>query len=394
MKGINMKENSKVNALLLITLLNIPTLTIPIKLAMGNGTSVWIANLIILIVSLYKNKSRISKKFIILFLSLNLLFLINILLVNYKSLIVDIYIEFLISSALAMYLAFQSIDYKYFAKCWYVQGVIGIAIWLCYLNIVTSGATSYMFFGVSMSFCFAIVFYRFLDKKKFYDLILLLIAYCLIAVLANRGAFLTINVIVILFVYLKFRYKVFLFLPGALLILIGLYVDVKKLIAESIYSINQFLIANNIDSYSFTKFADMLINGLAESSSGRDVLYNQALAILEKGISPKGVGYFQYITGINYPHNFILDVLLILGFFSIPLLIFMSMRILNFFKYEIDIFKKDMFLLLLLIIFIRLFLSSTFLYEVPFWAIVGILLNSTYKSLSYSSIPLRKLKYD
>src|SRR5690606_19859537 len=57
----NVKKKESINSLLLIIFLFIPTLTIPLKVYMNSGISVWILTLIIIIVSLSINKFKIRE---------------------------------------------------------------------------------------------------------------------------------------------------------------------------------------------------------------------------------------------------------------------------------------------------------------------------------------------
>ncbi|RKD23109.1 hypothetical protein BEP19_12860 [Ammoniphilus oxalaticus] len=368
-------SKAKINAGLLAFFMFIPSLTIPIKMFLQNGVIVWLLNLILLVFSIYKN--GINKKFFGVFLSLNLLFLLNILVVTHKNEVLSIYMEFLKISTIALILTLKEIDYGKFYRVWYILGVANVFVWTFYINQLISSDIGYMFFGTSMTYSFSIILYRFLDKKNILDLLLLILTFVFVAVFANRGAILACSILIPVLLYLKVKkHRILLIFSTIPLTFFYLISDIKLNLINFIMYINNILLDNDIKSYALIKLSNMFIHGLVESSSGRDGIFHQSFELIKDGFLPRGVGYFQYVTGLVYPHNLLLDIFIVFGILGIPLIVLITIHIIKFFKIERNFRKKDIVIILLIMSLTRLSLSSTFLYDTTFWVLVGVVLST------------------
>ena len=371
---LNSTKRTEVNSILIMVFLFAPSLTLPLKIFMNNGVSVWFLTASLICFSLLNNKT-INRNFVLLFFVANILFLLNILFVAYQDIVIDIYIEFLKFSLVALFLTIRELDYSKLLRYWYILGIINSLIWLVFLNRVVSGNLDYMFFGVSMTYSFTAVFYNYLIKRKRLDLLLLVIYFIVITFFANRGALIACIAVISIFTFHRSKRKFFYIINSIFITILFLIIDLKNIAIKIISLLNTLLINHNIYSYSINKFSLALVNGIASSSSGRDVLYSQAQDIIKDGFIPRGIGYFQYKTSEIYPHNFFLDLFIVFGFLGLGILGLLILMFIKFYSKEMDSKKRDVVTLFLIMVFFRLMFSSTFIYDTSFWILIGLLIN-------------------
>lgn len=110
---------------------------------------------------------------------------------------------------------------------------------------------------------------------------------------------------------------------------------------EYIINILLFVIKNiPFETRKLYNYLTMLTVGLAESSSGRDVIYNEAIELFQSNIWGYGVGFYSEGDSGKYPHNLFLEIAVewgIMGIFVICcLIVFFLYRLYK----EKDILKK------------------------------------------------------
>lgn len=370
-----MEQKNSINAILFILFLFISSLTLPLKVLMNNGLSVWIATLIIIFLSLYNNKAIIDIRVLFIIIISLLFFCINLILVEYKGIVFNLMFEFIKYGLIPLYLASQVKINVSLYKYWYIAGCISTVFWLIFLNEVIDRNVSYMGFGIQMTYCFIIFTFYFYKNNKYrvLNLILMVLTFSLILILGNRVSVLTCIFIIAYFELRKIEKKHILYSITKISILITLILILFKNFQNIIYWIRDILYFYNIKSYLINKIIYMFNNGLFESSSGRDIIYKYSIDIIkEKSFLPTGVGYFEYATGYVYPHNVFLDLIITFGIISMPIIF----QFIVFVKRNIrKLDKKNRIIIFTLLIFAfsRLFFSATFWTEPILWMIIGLL---------------------
>jgi O-antigen ligase len=205
--------------------------------------------------------------------------------------------------------------------------------------------------------------------------VIVLLIFCVI-IPGGRGAF-VLMVLYILLWYLFWiignkhsrRFYIGLILALFILpfVLYGIYFIIQ---------INEQMFVGFNRAVSFIDFKQGGFN-LAEGSSGREVIYNQAIELIgKKPIT--GYGLFEYmysLTTVNqYPHNFFLELLLQGGvFYCVTMVVFLSSLFLKFIK----LLKRDSQFLILLFIFAypmtNLIFSGSYLDTPLFWYCIMII---------------------
>ena len=210
----------------------------------------------------------------------------------------------------------------------------------------------------------------------------------MILIYGSRGPLLGLLVFVLIVVFtdskMKIRSKIFTVIGiGATYIYFISYNGFSRILDFIYYELN-------IKTYSIIKLRIMFEKGLAESSSGRDYLYENFLEqIMFSPILGNGIGITQELWGVS-PHNLFLQILIEFGVIGMG--IFIATGISLFFLLTI-IRKKDneLFLLLLIIFsvsFSRLLVSSDLWLRQELWLFISMVINSFL--IVKMKIPLRQ----
>jgi hypothetical protein len=371
------ERKHKINSLLLVIYLFGSSLTIPFKELMNSGVPIWILTIVVLCFSFYINKLRVNLKAFILIFTLIFLFIMNLYFVEYKSIILNLFFEFLKFGIIPLYLASFIKDYKALIKYWYYMGIFNLAIWIGFLNLNDNSELGYMSFGVYMTYSFIIfLIYFYNNKLKKINLLLLVITFILIFLFGNRSSAIICLVLVFYFEFKTAKYKS----PLSLITFTSIYFSLICLLIIKMETILVFfqnvLLKMGITSYIFQKIEFMLRFGVSRASSGRDDIYTQSINLIKDNyLLPKGVGYFEFITGEVYPHNIFLEMFITFGFLGIGILCFLFYLFFRSYIKSKNYYFKVVLATLFIFTFVRLIFSSTFWTETTFWIIMGIILN-------------------
>lgn len=374
------KDYSNINSFLLMLYIFSPTLTLPLNDFLDSGLPVWVLTAVILAVSFYINKNAFNIKTIVIILSIIIIFLINWLLLPYKEETTFILIEFIKFGAIPLYLASTLVNFRKVSKYWLILGIINFITLLFYIEQINQQEFNYMTFGryMSLSFIiFAIYYYENKFRKSMF--ILMLTTMFAVFIFGNRSA---IAVIIIILIYFEVKQvfskrSLFQYFKISLttLILIVLALNIRDLV----YKLINFLEANGLNSYSFRKMTALFDNNIGSFVSGRDNIYFETINLIyDSNLMPKGIGYYQYVTDRNYPHNVFLDMTITFGFLGI--LAFVLVIVIFLVKYlkMSDSFSKQLIAVLGIYQFIILNFSGTFWSEPIMWMLLGFLISNNY----------------
>ncbi|AKG03777.1 hypothetical protein AAV35_002545 [Salimicrobium jeotgali] len=368
------KNTNNINSLLLAVFLLLSSVTLPLNQFFENGIAVWFFTIIIVITSLVVNGFRVNFQGVIILLIMFLLLGINYFFVSYKAYVFPIVMDFIKLGGVAFYLATCRLDMRVFIKAWAWISVLSMMFWFLYLNEVISGNISYMFFGTQTTIMvIGFLLYHFSIKKNTFFIIFSIVGAGLVVTLGNRSSLLIIVIIYLMLLIYSFKKDSFIksYFKGISFILLMLLATLN---AEKILIlVNERLLAMDIHSYSLNKLILAFDNGIVETSSGREELLGLGYEIAKSNnFMPKGVGYFQYITEGNYPHNIFIDVLVSFGFFGvILLLVLFGLGVYQYKKMNNELLKL-ITLAFFVFVFIRLNFSSTFWISTEFWILLGL----------------------
>lgn len=383
----NVKKKESINSLLLIIFLFIPTLTIPLKVYMNSGISVWILTLIIIIVSLSINKFKIKANVFGLIYIIILLITINIIVVDYKNIVINNLIELLKFGVISLYLASQVTNFNLLLKYWYLLGVINLFISIIFIELVLDEKISYMSFGTYLVYSFIIFLVYFYQRKKFriINLILIISTFILIFLFGNRSSILACIILILYFEIRNIKKQKIYYSIFKIIILLTPIVYILNNLYNLLGLVRKYLNNYGYNSYTLDKFIQTFETNIIETSSGREILYERALKMIKDSyLIPRGLGYYEFVTGYNYPHNIILDMFIILGFFAIPITIYFFVIFIKTYFYSNNESMKLILMTLLIFILCRLFFSGTFINEPAIWTILGILIAKINYKLKYN----------
>ena len=190
MKIISINKE-KINAFLIVLFVFMSSVTMPIMSFMGNGSIIWIITILGIVSSFSINK-RIKKGYLIFLIISLILISLNILLVNYKSLVISELFEFVKFGLIPLYLAINKFDYDSFISYWYKFSIINFVILIFYIPNVINNKLNYMVFGISLVYSFVgvIAYFYLKNKYKFLNLLIAVIILILIFIFGNRSSLL------------------------------------------------------------------------------------------------------------------------------------------------------------------------------------------------------------
>lgn len=373
MKIISINKE-KINAFLIVLFIFMSSVTMPIKSFMGNGSIIWIITILGMGVSFLINKKIYKSYLFILIISL-ILILLNILLVSYKSLVINQLFEFIKFGLIPLYLAINKFDYDSFVSYWYKFSVINFIILLFYIPDVINKKLNYMVFGISLVYSFVgvIAYFYIKNMYKIFNLLILITILILIFIFGNRSSLLlclAIWIFIKLYTIRNDIKKIF-----SLLIMVIISVIAYINISSILKNINILLQNLGIHSYSISKYIMAIDKGVIKSSSGRDNLAKLSIDIITNNpLKANGLKYFTYATGEIYPHNLILDLSIIFGLLGCIFII----GLLLYLVFKIRYIKSENFKIILceiiILEFLWLLFSGTFIEESLFWIIIGMLI--------------------
>ena len=223
---------------------------------------------------------------------------------------------------------FESIYYKYS-----LGTLFSVIIYIVIYVITGNSVTSHMGIGNVLTFIFIAVLINRHRFNKSFDFLLMLFILLLTLFFANRMAIVSEIACFLFIVNYKRSLKIILKRLTITIIVIPCFIITILNIDKIFYLVSPLIDSNGEMYYSLMKFQRMFTNsdgifaGLIQSSSGRNLLYDQAITLFrENYFFPRGIAgfYYQDISGyiFRYPHNVFLEMLTTFGFMAPFVLIF------------------------------------------------------------------------
>ena len=364
----------KINAFLIVLFVFMSSVTMPIKNFTRNGSVIWLITILGIIISFFINR-KIDKSYLFFLITSLILILLNILIVEYSSLVISELFEFIKFGLIPLYLSSNKFDYDSFVDYWYKFSIVNFVILVYYIPNVINNKLNYMVFGISLVYSFVgfITYFYIKNKYKVLNLIIVIIIVILIFIFGNRSSLL-ICLSIWLFMKLynirnSFKKVISLFIM--ITISIVAYINIFNILK----GINIFLQKMGIHSYSISKYIMAIDNGFIKSTSGREELAKLSIDIIKSNpLKPHGLKYFTYFTGRIYPHNLILDLSIVFGLLGAIFIIGFLIYLIFKSKYIKNESFKIILSEIIVLEFLWLFFSGTFIEESIFWIIIGVLM--------------------
>ena len=355
----------KINAFLIVLFVFMSSVTMPIKNFTRNGSVIWLITILGIIISFFINR-KIDKSYLFFLITSLILILLNILIVEYSSLVISELFEFIKFGLIPLYLSSNKFDYDSFVDYWYKFSIVNFVILVYYIPNVINNKLNYMVFGISLVYSFVgfITYFYIKNKYKVLNLIIVIIIVILIFIFGNRSSLL---ICLSIWLFMKL-YNI----RNSFKKVISLFIMITISIVAYI---NIFLQKMGIHSYSISKYIMAIDNGFIKSTSGREELAKLSIDIIKSNpLKPHGLKYFTYFTGRIYPHNLILDLSIVFGLLGAVFIIGFLIYLIFKSKYIKNESFKIILSEIIVLEFLWLFFSGTFIEESIFWIIIGVLM--------------------
>lgn len=245
-------------------------------------------------------------------------------------------------------------------------------------------------YAILPSIIATIIFIFFLRHNSNDNLLIRIISYFSNAYLfyivltkGNRGALLTIFILLLIVVYIKFskliKGKIKLLVPIMFSFISIIIVTISLNSVKLLYMIDNYLSKNGIEVAAIIKTINMFErNGLLGILNARDIIYEVAIEMFSNSpIVGNGIGSFgddAYLK-FDYPHNIILQIMVEGGLVAlIPFTIIMMYVVYLIFKpwdaSDELFYWRCLILFLFILCFPKLLISSYFWREQEFWLLI------------------------
>ena len=365
---------SRINCYCFAIYLFISELTLPFKYYLNNAIIVWVLSGAVFVIALAINFVRFIdfRKYI--FLSMFLLyFIVNYFLAADKGIVLDVLASFAKFVAIPMLLFLVIDDYEQLFSILKKLSLLCLVILLLFVNQVSqrgdSGFMNYMEYGNGLAKCFVfiaipIICYQVSTARKTLYSIILALILLVIFLYGNRGAFLSLGIF-LFFAYLLRDSVSTIKRIVVLLILSIISFALFSYLSEIIDFIYTFTTRFNISSYSIAKLKVAVDEGISSSVGERSEIIRLALDLIYSNYGlPGGVSYFSENTGMNYPHNLLLDLSLSFGIFAMVFVVMYAIWVLMFMPKNNDTFALSLIFVFSISI---LMFSQSFWFYTLFW---------------------------
>ncbi|MBM7606287.1 O-antigen ligase [Metabacillus crassostreae] len=338
----------------------------------------------LIFITLCINKFKVNVKIIMFFGFLILFVSINLLVVSYKQYVLGDGVNLILHSFIPIYLlSLKLISFSIFKKIWIKVSIIFTYILPVYYLYRQSGYISYFDIGFIAHLNILIMTYHLMSlKRRSYKMLFYLTINILVVAILGSRLVLISSLVTSLFTYLllsnkknaKFYFNISLISIIVLLIF-------QNLIAVLNY-INNIILSLGLNSRNLSMFIAQLSGRYDNSTivSGRDNIYPIIIEyLIDNGFFPSGFGVARTLTNGAYyhAHNFLLELLLIFGFFGLIIILyyfFVKIRILIKFKnFHENRIILDFLLLFLVSYMVRSLMGTYFVKDVIFLIFLAII---------------------
>ena len=240
------------------------------------------------------------------------------------------------------------------------------------------GTSGYLTWGYRMLIAVILLLYTAMNSKRFTDWFFAIFAAVELAMIGNRGSLAAIAIFIMLYVVLcteskrKLKYITILF---CLVVIVY-----SALQPENLMHLESVLEQFGVRSRNLAKLLDSTM-----TDSGRNAGYDIALDCIKEGNwFGLGIGGDQVLVG-NYPHNILLELMLQYGnIFGCVLFLILAWNSIS----VIWKIKNKQYKAILVVFFslsmVKLWVSSTYWYELWFWGYLIILMKTRKYSAYYN----------
>lgn len=240
------------------------------------------------------------------------------------------------------------------------------------------GTSGYLTWGYRMLIAVILLLFTAINSKRFIDWAFAIVAMLELIMIGNRGSLAAIAIFVMLYVIFCTESKRKIKYITILLCIILLVYSALR--TENLMQLERALEHLGIQSRNLSKLLDATM-----TDSGRDAGYGIALSYIKSGNwFGLGIGGDQILVG-NYPHNILLEFMLQYGNIAGCLLfIILAWNIIVVFSKIKNKQYKAVVIAFFSLSMVKLWVSSTYWYELWFWGYLIILMKTRKYSAYYN----------
>lgn len=364
--------------LLLSVFLDFINTILKVKFGMSSTTQITLSIYIVLLLAIYiqvfKYKGFTVKRVGIYLLVLLFFFLNYVLFENSRSYLseTNMMLVYFYYIPISIFVVAQIDNWSYASEIF--QKFSYLSIILCSIGITLvdySNSLNYMEFSYSILPFIVFIYYSFRRKPQLINFIAFLVGFANVLVFGARAPILFLILFIIMYEIIHFKARgkftivIFLILGSTVILTIFVFNDALTNL------LMQFAESSN------SRFLTKIFNNQLIESQGRDVIYSEANYALENmGLEIYGVFGDRQVVSAIYVHNIIYEFLLSFGYLlgSIFLLIILYLIVRTILLSKIEI-NKNMAMIFTVALFLRYFISGSFVIEGNFYIYIAIMLN-------------------
>lgn len=348
----------------------------PLALILSSQNVIAVSTILIITLLFVRFQFHIKTYVVIAVILTSLLFLSNYLLFDNREIVLPVLLEFLFKCFSLFIIASFPFITNELKKYFVIFSLINFFLLAAIVVFGWIDNIEYMRFGYAMLPTTLVSIYAFRFHYKTLHCLVGLSSFMLILIYGSRGPILGILIFLLIILISDKKLKIHQKILSLLALNIGYF---YLFVFNRFIKILDFVYYDlNLQTYSISKLRVMINEGFAESSSGRDVLYEQFMEqIMSEPIFGSGIGITHTLWDIT-SHNLFLQILLEFGILG--MLIFLFLAITTIFML-VFIRKSDNELFLLLTIlfavsFGRLLVSSDMWVRQELWFFISLTINS------------------
>lgn len=349
----------------------------PIAIFTGSQAILALTTLIIFILLLIVFKFDIKKYVYLIFIGVSLIFLINYFVFNGREIILIIFAEFLLKSFSLFLIGSFLFSTKYLKKYFYIFSIVNLISLSALLFLGYIGSDYYMRFGYALlpTLLFSIYALRDSSHKIIWTLIAVS-SFVIVLFYGSRGPLIGVVLFILIVIFTDSKMRI----VKKNIAVVGIGFSYIYLISfNKVIEILDFIYYDlNVQTYSIIKLKMMFVEGIAESSSGRDYLYESFInQIKENPTFGNGIGITQELWEVS-PHNLFLQILIEFGVIGVSVFFIISL-LLIFIIAKVRKRDNELFLILAIIFsvsFSRLLVSSDIWLRQELWLFLTLLINA------------------
>ena len=348
----------------------------PIAIMFNSQNVIAVFTIITVILLLISSQFFVRKYVYLAFGAISLLFLSSYFFFNSSDISLLIYGEFLLKSFSLFLIGSFPFSTDSLKKYFYHFSILNFAALSFILVSGQIEEIDYMRFGYALLPTLLVSLYLFKEHNKLFNSLIILSSFTMMFIFGSRGPLVGLAIFLLILLFINKNMKILNKVLAFLVLSLGF---IYLFLFNGLIQILDYIYFDlGFDTYSIAKLRMMVIDGLVESSSGRDTLYQSFInLIVENPVFGNGIGITNKLWDVT-PHNIFLQILIEFGIVGMFVCVICLVPFL-YCQYVIRKADNQLFLLFSIVFsvsFGRLLVSSDLWLRPEFWLFISMTINS------------------